>query len=46
MNTFIQFLITLLALALAFANTTLAATSPVGATPGSFAVSPQWRCDL
>ncbi|MBI3775061.1 MAG: hypothetical protein HY273_05825, partial [Gammaproteobacteria bacterium] len=38
MKTLTQFLITLLALT--FASTTLAATSPVGATPGSFAVSP------
>ena len=38
MKTLTQFLFTLLALA--FASTTLAATSPVGTTPGSFAVSP------
>ena len=38
MKTLTQFLFTLLALT--FASTTLAATSPVGATPGSFAVSP------
>ena len=38
MKTLTQFLFTLLALTCA--STTLAATSPVGATPGSFAVSP------
>ena len=38
MKTLTQFLFILLALP--FASTTLAATSPVGATPGSFAVSP------